>query len=323
MEEFPKNNSEQGGENTLSPELQGLADMAGKIGENTETEQVENTEKEPIAEKYYEQAREERARWLERAEEEMKKAEELKPDDLKVYTNLKAVVEEGKGPEYRPLDMDNPSDIKAFEGYKADEVKKAKKILRAINEDDSYSLDSVAEKFLNREMIDRISSRLKNNEDLDNEENKYLDKLREQRVENPEYTFGIGFEKPETIERRLFQGGYLIGATFFDDLLKPENFDRTMSILWRACLKEDEKQGRVILHKNEEIQSSLENMEERREANPFAGETNINSETGEARTFTPEDNYPRLEGESDEDWANRLKRIQLKTRLAEKRQEQE
>jgi hypothetical protein len=83
------------------------------------------------------------------------------------------------------------------------------------------------------------------------------------------------------------------------------------------------KKDRLILHDDEEIQGHLENMEERREANPFAGETNINSETGEARTFTPEDNYPRLEGESDEDWANRLKRIQLKTRLAEKRQEQE
>ncbi|MBR2658508.1 hypothetical protein IKD57_01245 [Candidatus Saccharibacteria bacterium] len=36
MEEFPKENTEQGGENTLSPELQGLADMAGKMGETQE-----------------------------------------------------------------------------------------------------------------------------------------------------------------------------------------------------------------------------------------------------------------------------------------------
>ena len=36
MEEFPKNNSEQGGENNLSPEMQELADMAGKMGKTHE-----------------------------------------------------------------------------------------------------------------------------------------------------------------------------------------------------------------------------------------------------------------------------------------------
>ena len=41
MEEFPKENTEQGGENNLSPEMQELADMAGKMGENTEVEQAE------------------------------------------------------------------------------------------------------------------------------------------------------------------------------------------------------------------------------------------------------------------------------------------
>ena len=324
MEEFPKNNSEQGGENNLSPEMQELADMAGKMGEITEVEtgQVEDTEEEPIDEKYYEQAREEKARWIERAKEKIKRAEEMKPEDLKRLINPKtAFVEEE--PKYQPLNIDDPGDAEAFANYRENEIERAKKKIQTINEDDSYSLDNIAKTCRNREMINRIRARLENNDDLDDEEDKYLDKLRKQHAINPSYTFGFGFETPEDFEKIIFDGGGVIPGLSFDELLMPENFDRRISILWRACLKEDEKRGRAILHKNEEIQSFLENMKERREANPFAGETNINSETGEARTFTPEDNYPRLEGESDESWTNRLKRIQLKTRLAEKRQEQE
>lgn len=323
MEEFPKENTEQGGESTLSPEMQGLADMAGKMGENdSAAEQVENDEaEEPIAEKYYEQAREERGRWAERAEGMLKEAKGLKPENLEVYSNLKAVVEEGEEPEYRPLDMDNPSDVEAFEEHKAREVEKAEERIKRLERD--YNLDVVAKAFRNIEMIDRIMTKFKNNENLDNEEDKYLDKLREQQRKIG-YTFGFGYETPEILERRLFEGGVIRGM-YFDALLNPErpDFHSVESVLWRACLKEDERRGRAILHENEEIQGHLENMEERRENDPFAGETNVDSETGEVRTFTPEDNYPRLEGESDEEWANRLKRIQLKTRLAEKRQEQE
>ena len=52
-------------------------------------------------------------------------------------------------------------------------------------------------------------------------------------------------------------------------------------------------------------------------AQDFKGETNINSETGEQRTFTLEDNYPLLEGETEEHWKERLNKIQTAIDKAE------
>ncbi|MBR1795951.1 hypothetical protein IJ765_01655 [Candidatus Saccharibacteria bacterium] len=45
-------------------------------------------------------------------------------------------------------------------------------------------------------------------------------------------------------------------------------------------------------------------------AQEFRGETNINSKTGDSRTFTLKDNYPRMEGETKSQWQERLDKIQ-------------
>ena len=45
-------------------------------------------------------------------------------------------------------------------------------------------------------------------------------------------------------------------------------------------------------------------------AQEFRGETNTNSKTGNPRTFTLRDNYPRMEGETKSQWQERLDKIQ-------------
>ncbi|MBR3332407.1 hypothetical protein IKG28_02140 [Candidatus Saccharibacteria bacterium] len=322
MEEFPKENTEQGGENNLSPEMQELADMAGKMGEKTEveTEQVENTEKEPIAEKYYEQAREERARWIERAKEKVKRAEEIAPEDIKIVTNPHLYFSSGEKEGWKLIDIDNEQDMQTFTEYKDREIKKAQEQLK---EDSEVDLDRIAKSCWNTERIGKIDEKLKNGEEFTEEELKYIEVPKSfDEVFHP-YPFfdSTKYETLKNLDALLHGSGVFVddGGTY-EDILR---VGYTRTPLAMARVRELAKKDRLALHNDEGIQDLLENMEERREANPFAGETNINSETGEARTFTPEDNYPRLEGESDEDWANRLKRIQLKTRLAEKRQEQE
>lgn len=65
MEETPKNNPEQPAQ--LTPEMQSLANMAGKMGEKTD-----------VGEKYYERAKEERNRWVNEAQKKLEEATDLK-----------------------------------------------------------------------------------------------------------------------------------------------------------------------------------------------------------------------------------------------------
>ena len=79
-----------------------------------------------------------------------------------------------------------------------------------------------------------------------------------------------------------------------------------LCIVAEAKFREITRGARVAMLANEDLQK-IENTEQRRTENPYFGETNG------GRTFTIEDNYPRLDDESEESYKNRLKKNFNKT----------
>ncbi|MBQ6409698.1 hypothetical protein IJI18_00365 [Candidatus Saccharibacteria bacterium] len=308
MEEFPKNQESEVGENTGA---EALAEMPAF------EEHMKNAEKEaPIGERYYEQARVERGRWVEASREKLKKAQGLKPEDLKICGNLDELRKDKTGrvrPEWRPIDVNNENDMAKFDKYKQREIEEAKE---QIEEDENTDLDELARCCRNQEIIDQIATKLNDDEDFTQEELDFLGDA--PKSFDRHFNFDGRFDIP-ALCKDIQHGGLIAGYSYREILKEPDIVYPGWFTIVKAQMREMVKQDQALLASNEEIQKSLEDMEERRNSNPFAGETNINSETGEARTFSLEDNYPRLENESEEDYANRLKRISLKTRLFEKR----
>lgn len=312
MEEFPKNQENNVGENNG---IETLTEMP------MFEEHMENIEKEAsIGKKYYEQARAHRNRWVEIAREELKKAEELEPNGMQICTNLDGLREDKTGtlrPEWRPIDISNQADMTKFDEYKQEKIEGAK---RQIEEDENTNLDELAKCYKNQELIGQIATKLNKDEDFTREELDFLGDIPESLGEI--FNFKGEYDIP-AVQEDIHRHGFIVGGFTYGEILNnPRMFYPEWVTIIKAQMREMTKQDQALLASNEEIQNSLKDMEERRTKNPFAGETNINSETGEARTFTLEDDYPRLENESEEDYRNRLKRIGLKTRLAEKRHNQ-
>lgn len=310
MEETPKNREENVGGN--GAEI--LSDMPSF------EEHIKNMEKEEsLGEKYYELAKAEREQWVEMARDELEYWEGLKPENTKVYEVPDAIFMterwEQNGLSYRPLNVDNQREVAWFEEYRENRMSQAKK---QVEKDENADLDELARCFRNQEIIEQIAAKLESGEDFTDEEVKFLGNA-------PDADDGL-FDTNRFLTPDVC---YIIhhGIFAIPDYSELLDQNSKKSIKWpqwatvaRAQVREMTKQNRVLLHNDERVRSSLEELERRGEGDTFAGETNMNSATGEARSFTLEDNYPRLEGESEEEWANRLKKIRLKTRLAEKRQ---
>ncbi len=321
MENLP-NNNETPGEQNVTNETESLSKMPS-FEEHMEEhikEHTEETERDPsIAEKYYEQAKEYKERWLEEDEKAIKEAEELKIEDVRSIFNVDRYMKTGQKEGFRQLDANNEEDLKGFNKWRENKIKFAKKKFEEEKNDSFYSVDRLARCCKNTEYVKKIADKLQNNEDFNEDELGYLGELPES-VED--YFFDDRDYMPIEFFEEIYHIGGLYPAYSYSKLLN-EKDQGWQAIIAKARIRELEKQGRLLLDKDEDIQKYLGAMEQNRNTNPFSGETNMDSETGEARTFTPEDNYRRLEGESEEDYAKRLRSITLKTRLAEKRQEQE
>lgn len=269
-----------------------------------------------IDEKYYQQAEAERNRWIEASRSSLEYTKNLEPDEFKYVANIDEVTREKATPIYKTFDKENTELMAKWNKSKADQIQSARERLE---KDRNANLDEIAKAFKNKETIDQIAVKLESGENFTEEEKKFLgngpDSL-------DDYFFDHSkFETPQDHYERTH--GF-IEIPQYKHLLNPSSnapeYWKYWGTIARAQLREIEKQDRLLLHENKDVQNVLENMDENRTSNPFAGETNVDSATGETRTFTIEDNYPRLDNESEKDYSNRLKRIQLKTRLAEKRQ---
>lgn len=303
-----ENNNENLG--SISPQenpAQALADMPSF------EEHIKNIEKDtPLDEKYYEQAEGIKNEWIKIAEGKLRAAEQLEPsENLQVFIGL----DSDKNRILEPFDKNNPDHMAKFNASKESKIAGAKSDLEEYKED---SLDELANCCRNQEIINQISAKLTNNEDFSKEELEFLGEA----PSSDDALFDLDrYMTPEQF-RQAHHG--IIGCPDYKHILEDGwGFNGGVyapcKTVVDAQMREMTKQNKIMLHNSKEVQDSLGSMEERRATNPFFGETNINSTTGEARSFTPEDNYPRLENESDSDYANRLKRIELKTRLAEKR----
>ena len=278
-------------------------------------EHIKDMEKDsPLDEKYYEQAEGIKNEWIKLAEGRLRAAEQLEPsENLRVFIGL----DSDKNRILEPFDKNNPDHMAKFNANKESEIAGAKRNLEEYKED---SLDELANCCKNQEIIDQISTKLNSNEDFSREELEFLGEA----PASDDTLFDLDrYMTPEQF-RQIHHG--IIGIPDYKHILEDgwgfnEGEYAPCKTVVDAQMREMTKQNKIMLHNSKEVQDSLGSMEERRAANPFFGETNINSATGEARSFTPEDNYPRLENESDSDYANRLKRIELRTRLAEKRGE--
>lgn len=292
--------------------------MATLADEKSFAEHMKDIEKESsIGEKYYQQAEAEKARWIEDARSSLAFAERLEPEDVKLlinpdYWNWRA----DSGPKYRVLDRESADDMAKFNQHKTRKIEEAKK---QIEKEKGADLDQLAKSFRNLEYIAKIATKLESDEDFSDDELEFLGDAPDSLDDDfPTYNF----ETPEIVWHLNHD---FIWIPTYEGLLDPKDEESAIreypqwAIIARAQMRQMMKEDKSLLHNSEEIQAALDSMEERRTANPFAGETNLNSATGEARTFTPEDNYPRREDESEEDYAKRLKRIQLKSRQAEMR----
>ena len=310
MEDFPKNQENVGENSSNGAEV--LSEMPA-----FEEHKASAEKRAELGEKYYQQAEAERDRWVADTLRKIEEAKNQKPEDMIFLTDPKAYFESGHERGYRQLDSNDEKDMLKFNNMVADDIKKLEEQLR---EDRNANLDELAECFKNDEMIEKISEKLKSNEDFTTEEKEFLNRTDPGDGYNQYFLTGY-YDTSDDYRALNHDHDVLIGGYAYKDILSNDKLRNTPhGIIAQAQVRELVKEDRALLHKDEKIQGALENMEERRIENPFAGETNINSETGEARTFTMEDNYPRLENESEEDYTNRLKRIGLKTRLAEKRQ---
>lgn len=310
MEETPKNQDENVGGNsdTTIDEMPSFE------------EHMENREKDAsIGEKYYEQAKAEKARWIETARGELVNCENMKPAGLKKLTNPEIFDFQYTGerrPEYRPLDENNAEDMAEFSEYKTDRIEGAKKQLAR---EENADLDELARAFRNQEYIDNIAVKLEKNEELNEKEKEFLG---DTPICDDELFDTEKFSTPDTYRTKHY--GF-IEVPRYKDLLDPEDEwgyieERPQwAIVARAQMREMAKQDRALLHNDEKIQKTLGSMSWRRQLEPFEGETNTNSATGEARTFTPEDNYPQLERESDAEYRGRMRKIGRIEQLWKKR----
>lgn len=251
----------------------------------------------------------------ERGSKEIRRSYGFKNRDVKKLTGWNKPVAEM----FRSLGVNSETDMADFEGFKAGEINWARRRLEA---DKNANLDELAECFKTQEVIEQIEKKLNTDEDFSEEEQKFLQK----NTKGLEGFLMGGYYNLFPVEEYMTPNPYydthhgIIGIPNYRRVLDGTEGYPEWNVVARAQLRDLIKEDRALLHNNEEIQNTLENMEKRRADNPFFGETNVNSATGEARTFDLEDDYPQLEGESAEEYANRLKRIGLKTRLAEKRQ---
>ena len=309
MEDFPKN-QENVGENSGNG-AEALSEMPP-----FEEHKASAEKRAELGEKYYQQAEAERDRWVKEAREEIETAKKKTPEGMIVIEDQKAFMESGQTRGYREFDDKNPEDIEKFENYKKENIQKAEDYLHKY---ENVDLDKLAKCCKNKELIGNIAVKLKNNEDFNDDEKDFLGDYSDMIARLSVFDMPK-FETPDVLRARTIG---LVAFPSYRELLDiGKEYDTwpDLKTVARAQMREMMKRDQLLLDANEEVQGALENMEERRIENPFAGETNINSETGETRTFTLEDNYPRLENESEEDYASRLRRIGLKTRLAEKRQ---
>lgn len=313
MEGTPKNyeNDERGqtaGAEVLA-EMPSFSEHMKTMDSDADAEKVA-----PLGEKYYHQAEEAREKWLAEGQEKIARTKELKPEDtnLQIMLNPDEVLRYPyREPVYGKLDMTVEEDREAFERYKEAKVQDAEEELE---KDRNADLDTVARCFKNKEMIDQIATKLDSGEDFTDEEVEFLG-------EAPDSdSAAIDFGRFMTPDVYHVAQHHLMAIPSYRSLLDPkEEGYPDYAVVARAQMRELAKQNKVLLHENEEVRGALEMMEGRGADDGFAGETNVDRTTGEERTFTLEDNYPKLDGESDTDYANRLRRIQLKTRWAEKR----
>ncbi|MBQ1387302.1 hypothetical protein IIY68_00700 [Candidatus Saccharibacteria bacterium] len=282
MEEIPKNHEENVGVN----------------GAEILSEMPPFGERETIGEKYYTQAQAELERWVERSQKELEQWENLSFEGRQIGEWRKN--EDGKKRlVYRPLDKNNPGDVRAFNEYKADKIESAR---RHIQEDEQYRSDDeviskLAKSFKNQEMIDQIATKLKSGEDFTDEENEFLGDYPDFELFDTDK-----FMTPDALDIIYHN---IMGIPSYSELLDQDDEEATIWPSWttvaKAQMREAIKKNKILLHNSEEVRRSLERLEKRTKDDLFAGETTINSESGEARTFTLEDNYPKLEVESEEE----------------------
>ena len=307
MEDFPKNQENVGEDNNSGAEI--LSEMPPFEEHKASVER-----RAELGEKYYQQAEAERDSWVADTLGKIEEAKNQKPEDMIFVTNHEEYFKSGHKRGYRQLDPNNERDMAKLN----DKINADVEWLNSCLEDDKNAdLDELVQCFKNDEMIDQIGKKLAAGEEFSTDEREFLSR------NNPNNGYFLtDYYKTSHDYRAMCHDGHIMVAGYsYNDLLSDEEYRNSpYRVVAQAQMRELVKEDRALLHKDEKVQGALENMEERRAENPFAGETNINSETGEARTFTLEDNYPRLENESEEDYAKRLKRINLKTRLAEKQQ---
>lgn len=271
----------------------------------------------PLDKKYYEQAAAKKNEWIELANKDLEKAKALKIEDVQALTNIEEVFEKGTEPSYRALNTGETSDLAIFNEFKEDQIESAENRIKMYGERD---LDTLAKYCRNQEMIDQIFDKFKKGEKFSSEELDYLGDVPESPYDHFDATRFHSIDIDDEIVRH---GSIVPVPVTYEDFLGGirENWTGTR---WEAVahiqLDRMMKRDGALLLKNEDVQKSLDSIDARREGNPFFGETNLNRSTGEERTYTTEDNYPRLENESDAAYTNRLKRIGLKTRIFQMKQ---